>query len=117
MNYFAGILRATTAGDLGTLLGNAHLQLHAITVIFQATSQQNALQQLFAGTARNLGISPVSARTRPCATHAIRRVTWREIVLLQGLMLSYATIVLSQATSLLTAPMNGPATTAVNLGT
>jgi len=30
-----GILRARTAGDLGTLLGSAHLRLHAITVIFQ----------------------------------------------------------------------------------
>jgi hypothetical protein len=40
MNDFAGILRARTAGDLGTLLGNARLRLHAITVIFQGKINQ-----------------------------------------------------------------------------
>lgn len=68
-----GILFARTAGDLATLLGIAHLLLPAIIVIFQGTSQQNALRKLFAGTARSLGTLPLNARTRPYATLAARR--------------------------------------------
>jgi hypothetical protein len=50
-----------------------------------------------------------------CAIPATRQVTWLGIALPQDLMRSYATIVLNLATLLLTAPMNGPATTAVSL--
>jgi hypothetical protein len=35
LNGFPGILHATTAGDLATLLGIVHLLLPAITAIFQ----------------------------------------------------------------------------------
>lgn len=117
MNDFPGILYARTADGLATLLGIAHLLLPVITVTFQATSQQNALLKLFAGTARSLDTLLVNARMRPCAIPAIRQVIWHVIAPVQDLMLSYATTALSQAILLLTAPMTGPATTAVSLGT
>jgi hypothetical protein len=80
-----------------------------------AILQQNAPHKLFAGIARSLDTLLVSARMRPCVIPAARQVTWLGIALHRDLMRSYATIVLSLATLLLTAPMNGHATTAVSL--
>lgn len=112
-----GILHATTAGDLATLLGIVHLLLPAITAIFQGTLQQNALLKLFAGTARSLDTLLLNARTRPCVTLAARQGIWHAIALPQGLTPSYATTVSSQATLLSTAPMTAPATTAASQAT